>query len=87
MFEKTCRDNLTKIAKAYAAATDLSLSTVSRKFHGNQAFLSDYIQGNISITISKYDEMLGAFRRQWQKDARWPLTRAVTIPRPGKKVA
>ena len=87
MFEKVCRENLIKIARAFADACGLSLATVSRRFHGNQAFLDEYRRGECSLTVSKYDSMIAAFRAQWPKDASWPLTRAVLIPRPGKKVA
>jgi hypothetical protein len=86
-FEKICRENLLKIAGAFAKATGLSTATVSRRFHGNQAFLDDYRRVECSITISKFGAMVEAFQKEWPKGAVWPLTRPAMISRPGKKVA
>ena len=84
MFEKICRENLLKIAGAFAKATGLSIATVSRRFHGNQAFLDEYRRGGCSITLSKFEAMITAFRAEWPAGAQWPLTRAAMIPRPKK---
>jgi hypothetical protein len=86
MFEKVCRENLIKLADGFAAATGLSLSTVGRRFHGNQAFFTEFKRGECSLTVSKYDEMVETFRAEWPKDAHWPFLRPAMISRPkGKK--
>lgn len=71
------RDNLLAIATVYAEATGLSLSSVSRKFHGNQAFLRDYKAGKCTVTSDKLAEMVTAFRAAWPRDTDWPVTRPI----------
>lgn len=87
MIERTCRANLLAIAEAYARVEGLSLATVSRQFHGNQAFLGRLKSGKCSMTVPKLDEMVRSFISKWPKGARWPLTRAILFPRPGRKIS
>lgn len=85
--EETCRDNLLAVAGEYGRATGLARATVSRQFHGNNAFLDEFRCGKCSVTLSKFQEMLDAFRSKWPKGARWPWLRAVVIAPPERKVA
>ncbi len=86
MFEKTSRENLLKLADGFAKATGLSLSTVGRRFHGNQAFFTKYRRGKCSLTVSKYDEMAASFKAEWPEGAPWPYLRPAMIGRPGKQI-
>lgn len=86
-FERVCRDNLLKIADAYARATGTARTTVSRKFYGQHGFFDDLAAGNCSITLSKFGSVVDAFRDRWPPNAEWPFTRAATISRPRKKIA
>jgi hypothetical protein len=85
MIAATLRENLTVIAKAYARATGGSLSRTSKLFYGNASFFEDFQKGRVSVSVDKYDAILGRFRDEWPKDAEWPITQAVVIPRPTKK--
>lgn len=78
-FESVCRDNLLALAGGYAEAKGLSLATVSRKFHGNQAFFSDFKKGDRSITLSKVAEMLNAIRKAWPPGTPKPKLRSVPM--------
>lgn len=70
--EKICRDYLLAVAKIYAAAKGLALTTVARRFHGADSFLRDFETGDRTITLRKYDEMLVAFKADWPDGTKWP---------------
>lgn len=80
--EQIMRQNLVTVAQTFAEAKGWSLSTVSKQIHGNQAFLAEYLVGNVSTTIKTYFLMLSRLRENWPADLAWPETRAV--PRPKK---
>lgn len=82
--EDTMRQNLIAIAQAYASAKGWSLSTVSKKIHGNQAFLAQYLAGKMSPGVDTYFAMVDRMRVDWPKGTAWPRT--VGIPKLGKKV-
>jgi hypothetical protein len=91
MSEQIMRENLLVLAQTYATAKGLSLNTVSKRFHGNQAFLADYLAGKpskkgrpISIAIKTYYDMVNKIRRDWPEGTPWPVT--ASIPKLGKKV-
>jgi hypothetical protein len=77
-----CRDNLLLIADTYAKATGLPLDKVSKRFYGQNNFLSGFKKGNQSITLRKFDELVDKFRKDWPADTPWPHLRAVIIERP-----
>lgn len=81
--EHRCRDYLIDVATAYGKAHKLALTTVSRRFHGREYFLGDFEQGNCTVTLRKFDEMIAEFRAQWPKGIRWP---ASDIHAPNKNV-
>jgi len=70
--ENFCRDYLLSVARAYAKAEQLSLETVSRRFHGAVWFFSDFESGKVTLTLRKFDEMLDQFAEQWPDNAEWP---------------
>lgn len=70
--EKTCRQYLLALARAYARKNDLALTTVARRFHGTESFFADFAKGRRSITLRKWDEMIEAFQQEWPEDLKWP---------------
>lgn len=87
--EDLMRQNLIAISQTYATAKGWALATVSKQIHGNQAFLGEYLAGNMSPTVKTYFGMIDKFRAHWPEGTDWPDT--ATIPAPalklGKKVA
>lgn len=87
--ERIMVENLLALAQAYASANGWSLATVSKRIHGNQAFLADFLEGNVSTSIKTYFQMVDKLRAEWPKGTAWPATREV--PRlartPGKTAA
>lgn len=83
MIDNAARKNLFKIVDAYAKATGLSLSTISGRVYGNQAFLGDFREGRIkSMTFRKLDEMLERFGTMWPEKLKWPKTEPISMDRP-----
>jgi hypothetical protein len=78
------RQNLFVIAQAYAEATGLSMTTVSKKIHGNGDFFAGFLNGDLSCGVDTYYQMVNKFRARWPKGAPWPQT--APIPKVGKKV-
>ncbi len=86
MFEKTVIQNLLTIVSAYCAATGRSLTSVSKDFYGRGDFFAKLREGDHTISIGRLSEMLDKFRREWPRDASWPLTRPIFMShRPPKK--
>lgn len=85
--DKIARENLFRIVDAYAKGTGLSVSTISGRFYGNQAFLANYRSGKIkSMTFRKVDEMLEKLSAVWPDGLKWPKTKPLLMDRPtGKK--
>lgn len=82
MIDTTARENLFKIVDAYAEGTGLSISTISGRFYGNQAFLSDFRAGKIkSMTFRKLDEVLVGLRGSWPSTIKWPKTKPLLMDR------
>ena len=85
MIAQTARENLTKLAAAYAKATGTTMVQVSKKFYGNQGFFEGLNAKNpkdrVSVSIDKFDEMVEKFREKWPETAEWPLLNAMVIPR------
>ena len=84
---KTCRDNLIAIVTAYARASGLTITQVSKKFYGKGSFVAEFKRGARSVSVDKFDELVAQFRDDWPDGARWPYTHAATIepPRPQKR--
>lgn len=85
--ETVARANLIRIAKAYARATGLTLSGVSRRIYGKSTFLADFRSGAQSITFSNLDELLRKFSKAWPEGVEWPAPEPILMTRPngGKK--
>lgn len=75
--ENRCKRRLMSLARAFAKAEDIPLVTVSRRVHGAAHFLESFERGEVTVTLSKYDEMVTTFRRSWPKGIKWPVRRNV----------
>lgn len=84
--EALCRADLDQIAKTYAVATNLALATVSRQFHGNQAFVAAFVRGDVTVTLSKLRELVEKFAAAWPKGTRWPKVAVLRKPKIAKTV-
>jgi len=82
--EELMRANLIVLAQTYAQAKKLSLATVSKEIHGNQAFFAEYLAGKMSPTVRTYFLMIDKLRVKWPRGVKWPKT--ASIPKLGKKV-
>lgn len=78
------RENLLVLAQTFATANGWSLSTVSKQIHGNQAFLAEYLAGEVSTTIKTYYLMVNRLRSKWPPKTAWPKTSPIS--KLGKKV-
>lgn len=74
MSEEIMRQNLFVVAQAYAHATGLSLTSVSKDIHGNGGFFAGFIAGKLSCGLNTYFRMADEFRKKWPKNVRWPET-------------
>lgn len=83
MIVETLRYNILRVARAYAQARDLSLTTVSKQFYGTTTFLADFEKGRGSVSVDKLEAMFKKFKDQWPKGARWPYMKPLYIE--GKK--
>ena len=70
--EKFLKRYMLSVAKKFAEAEGMTVTAVSRKMHGAAHFLDAFEQGDISITLSKYDEMMKKFRHEWPRGIKWP---------------
>ncbi len=77
--------DLIAIATAYAKATGLKMAQVSKKFYGNSAFFAEFKRGSRSISIHKFDEMVGQFQAKWPDGIGWPDTESGLIGNPPEK--
>lgn len=84
--EALCRADLDAIAKTYAVATNLALATVSRQFHGNQAFIAAFVRGEVTVTLSKMAEIVERFAREWPRGVKWPAVVVLRRPKITKVV-
>ena len=84
--EALCRADLDAIAKTYAGATKLALATVSRQFHGNQAFVASFARGEVTVTLSKLRELVEKFAATWPRGTKWPKVAVLRKPKIDKTV-
>lgn len=89
MIEKTCVWNLIAIATAYARGKGISLRHVGKLAYGSTGFFEELQAGKRSVSLRKYDEMVGMFRAEWPDGTPWPRLRDVQFvpPKVGEKVA
>ena len=78
---QTTLHNLVAIARAYGKATGRSLSSVSKEVYGQATFFERASRGEVSVTLSKLDDMLDWFGEHWPKGTRAPLLRPVFMDR------
>ena len=85
LIQTICRNNLMAIATVYAKATGQSLGAVSKMVYGQSAFLRQFRTGKSTISLRKYDEVIGYFQEAWPPGLPWPtLQDAVFRPKPRK---
>ena len=77
--ENFCRHWLLAVARKFAKARGLTIATVSRKAHGAAHFLEAFERGEISVTLSQYDKMMGFFEREWPDGTAWPAAPRGTV--------
>ena len=77
--KREVNQNLFAIADAFSKATGKSLSQIGKEFYGRGDFFPQLKAGHQTITISRADEMLDKFRREWPADAKWPMTAPVLM--------
>lgn len=70
--EPVARENILRLAEAYARAKGISLRSVSKYAYGEGDFLEQVRAGKRSFTLRKYDEMRRWFARNRPKGMRWP---------------
>ncbi len=68
--EPILRTDLITVAKAYAKAMDLSLSTASRRLHGDPGFIASLERRPkpAGFTPRKYDEFILKAKKIWPYD-------------------
>lgn len=81
MSGQTQRENLLALVSAYAQATGASWSKISNRFYGNTVFFDKLRDGEQSIALDKFDEVVEKFRRNWPLGAKWPKLRPAVIRR------
>lgn len=73
--EKACREDLFAIADAYASYAGVSLVTVSKKFKCATRFMTEFRDGECTVTLTKLTKILKEFSREWPKELAWPNTK------------
>lgn len=66
------RQNLVVLAQTFATATETTLGAVSKKIHGNHAFLEKFFAGEISARLDTYFLMVNRLRAKWPSGTPWP---------------
>ena len=74
MLEKQCRQELKAVVEAYGKATKKTLSSISEDFYGKSTFFKEFLAGDRTMTIHKFDEVMADFRRRWPHGSPWPGT-------------
>ena len=80
--DETARANILAIADAYAAATGLALTTVSKRFHGNHEFFRKLRDGTNNVETRKLGAMVDDFWAKWPPKTKWPKTALISFRRP-----
>jgi hypothetical protein len=83
---KLIKQNLVAIADAYAMATGKTRTQISKEFYGRGSSLDEMLKpGGPSISVDKVDDMLGAFRGKWPKEAIWPMVPVIKMDQTDRK--
>lgn len=69
---KIMRQNVVTLAKAFAEAKGLKLSTVSRMFHGDPQYLGNLVKGSYP-KVDKYDASMEFFMAHWPEGVERPI--------------
>ena len=84
-YAKATRQNVQTIVDAYRAATNTSLSFVSKRFYGNAGFLEGFLNSEQSMSIDKLDRLICDMCEAWPPGAKFPDCKPVLMPRPEKR--
>lgn len=75
-YEPLFRDNLLILARAYAKATGLKMSTISVRFAGDSRFFADLGKRKPKgFTVRIYDRAIENFINKWPEGANFPEIR------------
>lgn len=85
MFASRVRENIVAIARAYALAEKVPLSTVSKRAYGQTHFFDKFRRGEASVTLEKAESVLDWFRENWPENADWPLIRPLFMSKEPRK--
>lgn len=84
MFDDAVRQNLLALARAYAKAAKVPLSTVSKRAYGNGYFFAE-LQAGSNPSIVKITHLLRWFWENSPRNMIWPTLPQVDMnPGPGK---
>jgi hypothetical protein len=84
--EAELRTNLLELARRYAEAMGMEMSTVAQRALGDWRFFRRLEEGeSASFTVRKYDAAVAWFDARWPTEAEWPA--AVARPTPERGAA
>lgn len=75
--------NLIAVARAYADAEGIELSTVSSRVFDDSKKLPAIAEGRADIQLGRYEAAMAWFAGNWPRGARWPKG----VPRPSIEAA
>ena len=81
LYEPLLKSNLAAIARAYAKFRGLSLTTVARRFCGDDQFFIRILENGCTFSVLQYDRIVSRFAEGWPEGLDWPAD----IPRPNKR--
>jgi len=70
--EPILRENLIRVAKAFANARGVTIRYVSTLSHGDGPFFERLMRAEGSFTVRKYDECMAWFKENWPQGIEWP---------------
>lgn len=72
MIENDLRQMLLSVASAYGSATDMALSSVSRRCRNDSGFFHRIADPTKSFTARTFDEVIQWFSENWPASVDWP---------------
>lgn len=79
--EPVLRNNLLLLARTYAEAKNIRLSSVARYTHGDPPFYDKLAKAKpAGFTVRKYDQAIAWFRKNWPEGLEWPSIWEPPIP-------
>lgn len=84
MNEKALKANFRTLVRAYMQATGQSETAVSKIIYGNAGFLGRFFNGDGSVSVKKFCEMVETIRARWPHEAPWPMLSVIVLKPPPK---